>query len=134
MPELRLALFTARICWQGRSSEPVERWEDVLRVFVALVAREARARGARLIGHIKGIAAAEAQFLRINCVSEEHAPDLEGALPADAREVVLDLAVLVYGLSHEQVRAAVDAALGTSLAGGRRTAVLEPAGCGRAHA
>lgn len=125
--------FVARIRWQTHSPERGERWEDVLRDFVAGIASEARRSGARLIGHIKGIAAAEEQFLRINCVSERIAPDVDGALPSDAREIALDLAVLVYGLSHEQVGVAVEAALAQSLAGGRCTAALEALGGGRAQ-
>lgn len=117
--------FVARIRWQTHSPERGECWEDVLREFVAGIASEARRRGVRLIGHIKGIATADAQFLRINCVSERIPPDVEGALSAEAREIALDLAVLVYGLSHAQVRAAVEAALEQSLGGGRRTAALE---------
>lgn len=134
MPELTLEPFVARIRWQSCSAEAAKRWEALLREFVGAIASEACRAGAPLIGHIKGIASAEAQFLRINCVSERIAPDIEGALPAGAREIELDLAVLVYGLSHEQVRAAIDAALDRSLAGGRCTAALEVPSCGRAHA
>lgn len=134
MPELTLEPFVARVRWRGRAVDAADRWEEVLREFVAAIAGESHRAGARLIGHIKGVASVEGQFLRINCVSDRLAPDVEGALPSGAGEIELDLAVLVYGLSHEQVRGAVEAALEKSRACGRRTAVLEAASRARARA
>lgn len=134
MPGLTLEPFAARIRWQRRSADAAGRWEDLLRELVAAIASESRRLGARLIGHIKGIASAEGQFLRIDCVSERIAPDVEGALPESVREIELDLAVLVYGLTHAQVKAAVEAALGKCHVAGRTAAVLEAPSRGSAHA
>lgn len=133
MPELMLEPFAARVRWEDRSPGQRASWENVLRGFAAEVAAAARRAGARVIGHVKGIACVDEQCLRVNCVSERRAPDVEGALPSGLRTFDLELAVLVYGLSHAQVQAAVEAALEKTRESCGCGATLEVADAGATH-
>lgn len=145
MSELKLHPFATRVRWQrrataemsheasGETSVGTSDWGTVLGCFAAAIATEVRRAGARTIGHIKGIACGPGQTLRVNCVSERIAAEVQGKLPADVSEFELDLVVLAHGLAPAPARAAVEAALTQTCARHSCTGILLAAYPGREH-
>ncbi len=108
MPGLSLAPFAARLHWRRAAPADADQWRDLVVALIGGISENAMARGARLIGHVKGMVPDGA---RVSSVSAERAPQVSGEFPAGRSELTLDLVVLVYGLERGEVRQAVEQAL-----------------------
>lgn len=111
MPEPTLIPLAFRIQWRSKEDSIATNWPELVRSFVAAVAENTAQHPGTVIGHIKGISGSPGYFLRVNCVSASLPVDVEGEVPKDARELNLELALLIYGLAPTSAYLAIKAAI-----------------------
>ncbi|MGQ9675084.1 MAG: hypothetical protein ACUVX1_05405 [Chloroflexota bacterium] len=129
MAELKLEPFTARIRCRRLADEPEVPWGWLLAECVETLAERCVEAGPCVIGHIKGVALFDGgRYLRISAVDANRAADVDGEVPADCREFILTLNVLVYGHSREIIRQLTDEVIGVvgSRVDGQITIEVEP--------
>ncbi len=107
---LTLTPFSARIHWRFQGALAEAPWPELACAFIDAVASEVTSHHA-VIGHIKGIACCGAHTLRVNCVSARLPADLQGDLPPGTPEMLLELAVLAYGLPWSIANSSVELAM-----------------------
>jgi hypothetical protein len=112
MPELTLIPTAVRVHFRAAEERDVPDWPAIVREFVALVAARVGPAPRQVIGHIKGMVRLPGHLLRVNCVSAAAPVEVAGGVPAEAREIVLELVLLVYGLSPQGAVEALAAAAG----------------------
>ena len=120
MDPLTLEPYAARLCWRFPGAQPLERWQALFAAFLDELGQACAAEGARVIGHIKGLALLPGGgYLRGSKVSTDYPADVETkeALTDSCAELELSLNVLVYGLRLSEAQRIVPE---TSLALGQR--------------
>lgn len=101
MRKLKLAPAAARVNFAVPQGSAPPDWATLLRTFVGAAADEASRIPLCVIGHIKGIVGSGDSLVHVHSVSTAVPVEVAGKLPTDAREITLELVLLVYGLSAQ---------------------------------
>ena len=110
MPELKLTPVAVKVDFLAVEDHTVPDWAAVVRDFVTFIAQAVGQAPQQVIGHIKGMVRLPGYLLRVHCVSASVPVATAGELPADVRQITLELVLLVYGLETGPAVEAIAAA------------------------
>ena len=135
MRKLKLVPVAARVHFAVPEGAAVPDWATVLRAFVGAAADEASRIPLCVIGHIKGIVRSGDSLVHVHSVSTAVPVEVAGKLPPDAREITLELVLLVYGLTAQAAAGVLEkaGARTTHKHGCSVTCAIAPAEDGAAH-